>query len=92
MGGLLPLVFCRGISVLSFGELLGMLVIVSLAGQLGDMVESAIKRDFGVKDAPLLIPGHGGVLDRFDSLLFAFPAAYLYLSALGLLRDPAWVF
>lgn len=91
-GGLLPLVFYRWISVLSFGELLGMLVIVSLAGQLGDIVESAIKRDFGVKDAPLLIPGHGGVLDRFDSLLFAFPAAYLYLSALGLLRDPAWVF
>ena len=91
-GGLLPLVFYRWISVLSFGELLGMLVIVSLAGQLGDIVESAIKRDFGVKDAPLLIPGHGGVLDRFDSLLFAFPAAYLYLSAMGLLRDPVWVF
>jgi phosphatidate cytidylyltransferase len=91
-GGLLPLVLFRWIPALSFGELLGMLVLVSLAGQLGDIVESAIKRDFGVKDAPLLIPGHGGVLDRFDSLLFAFPAAYLYLSALGLLRDSAWVF
>lgn len=91
-GGLLPLAFYRWIPSLSFGELAGMLILVSLAGQLGDIVESAIKRDFGVKDAPLLIPGHGGILDRFDSFLFAFPAAFLYLNALRLLRESVWKF
>ena len=64
---------------LTIGESVVCGLIVGILGQAGDLVESLFKRDAGAKDSSELIPGHGGVLDRFDSLLFVSPVLYLYL-------------
>ncbi|NUQ81705.1 MAG: phosphatidate cytidylyltransferase [Bacteroidetes bacterium] len=53
--------------------------VIGALGTLGDLVESLIKRDFGVKDSSKIIPGHGGMFDRFDSLILVAPIVYLYL-------------
>ncbi len=64
---------------LGVGWRIGLGVVVVAAGILGDLFESQIKRSAGVKDSSALIPGHGGVLDRIDAILFAAPAYYLFL-------------
>ena len=62
----------------------GLGAVVALAGVAGDLVESMIKREYDVKDSGNVIPGHGGILDRFDALLMAMPFAYVYMMIFGL--------
>jgi phosphatidate cytidylyltransferase len=55
-----------------FGKVIVLAIIVAVVGQLGDLVQSAYKRHYGVKDSGTLLPGHGGILDRFDSMMIVF--------------------
>lgn len=62
---------------------IGLTVVANVAGQLGDLAESAIKRGGSVKDSSAILPGHGGFLDRVDSTLFTLPVIYLWLKAIA---------
>jgi phosphatidate cytidylyltransferase len=63
---------------LSVGDALLAALLIGVLGQVGDLFESLIKRSCGVKDSGTIFPGHGGILDRLDSILFASPVAYYY--------------
>jgi phosphatidate cytidylyltransferase len=86
IGGFVASLAVAGVfAVLSLGEtwpLLGLAAALSIAAQLGDLFESAVKRRFGVKDSGHIIPGHGGLMDRLDG----FVAAILVAAVLGFLR------
>ena len=64
---------------LAFQHALVLGVLIGIFGQVGDLIESRLKRDAGVKDSSTLIPGHGGLYDRFDSLVYISPIVYLYI-------------
>jgi phosphatidate cytidylyltransferase len=70
---------------LSIAEWIGMGLVVVVFGTLGDLVESLFKRTLGIKDSGNILPGHGGMLDRFDSSILAIPAAVVYLYTLSLM-------
>jgi phosphatidate cytidylyltransferase len=63
---------------LSYGQAIILGALISIGGQLGDLAESLLKRNTGVKDSGTLMPGHGGLLDRMDSIVFAGAVVYLY--------------
>jgi phosphatidate cytidylyltransferase len=76
--GLVVLNYALGLRVDAW-PLIPLAVLVPVAAQLGDLAESLVKRGAGVKDAGVLVPGHGGVLDRLDSVLFTVPVVYYYV-------------
>jgi phosphatidate cytidylyltransferase len=67
-----------GLEQPAMGPIILLTIALNIAAQLGDLVESLIKRGAGIKDSGTILPGHGGMLDRVDALLFATPVLWYY--------------
>ena len=78
------LIFAHCYPFFSIGQWAGLAAVVVVFGTWGDLTESLMKRQLGIKDSGNILPGHGGMLDRFDSALMAIPAAVIYLYVLTL--------
>jgi len=80
-------VLLDGFKIVDIGliHIISISLIINLFGVLGDLVESQLKRNFGVKDSGKLMPGHGGLLDRFDGALISFPIAIAYIKLFSLI-------
>ena len=80
------IVMAHYFTVMNVWQWIGMAVTVVIAGTLGDLIESSMKREMQIKDSGNFLPGHGGLLDRFDSTLLAVPCVIVYLACMGILK------
>ena len=78
-------VMSRFFDIMNIWQWMGLAATVVAAGTLGDLVESSMKREMQIKDSSNILPGHGGMLDRFDSTLLAIPCVLIYLNLIGIL-------
>jgi phosphatidate cytidylyltransferase len=78
IGAAIASIFLFGLIEVGAGIAIIVGAVIAVLAQMGDLLESALKRHVGVKDSGRLIPGHGGVLDRFDGYLLTLPAMYIY--------------
>ena len=84
---LFGLIISRGFGAnVDFLRLFALGMVCSVGAQLGDLTASAIKRRYGIKDYGNIIPGHGGILDRCDSIIFVAPILFYYIIKIGILK------